>query len=79
VNPLHPATRIRSDMDETDVDAAVVRRRDAARHHPRVRRDASGWRWTCVCGSATCRTGELPTSWREAVVEALDHSGSLPG
>lgn len=72
-------------MDYFDVDSAPRQLRDGPAHHPRVQRgggESNGtiegaWRWTCSCGNATCRNGELPSTWREAVIEALDHPGPL--
>lgn len=55
--------------------AAQRHRQDLAHHHPAVRRGLRGtWAWECRCGSASCRTGEARLTWRQAVIEALNHA-----
>jgi hypothetical protein len=50
---------------------------DVAHHHPKVRRASAGWAWDCSCGGASCRTGVVSFSWREAVISALNHAATL--
>lgn len=53
-------------------------RGDSAHHHPHVRRATSGaWVWACECGGASCRTGLVVCTWRQAVLSALHHSASI--
>lgn len=48
-------------------------------HHPRVRQSPGGsWVWACSCGGASCRTGEVTASWRQAIIAALNHTTALP-
>lgn len=51
--------------------------RDTAHHHPSVRRVRERWVWECRCGGSSCRTTASRRPWREVVIEALLHSGSL--
>ncbi len=48
-----------------------------AHHHPSVHRIRDRWVWDCRCGGSSCRTLTTPRSWREVVIEALLHSGTL--
>lgn len=50
---------------------------DTAHHHPAVRRTSGRWVWECRCGGASCRTARTPRPWREVVIEALLHAGSM--
>jgi hypothetical protein len=55
-----------------------VYRGDVAHHHPRVRRSGTGgWVWACDCGSASCRTAMTVSTWRQAVLGALNHASCL--
>jgi hypothetical protein len=55
-----------------------ISRTDVAHHHPRVRRDDSGaWVWACACGGASCRTGMVVFTWRQAVLGALNHAATI--
>jgi hypothetical protein len=53
-------------------------RPDPAHHHPAVRRALGGtWTWQCSCGGASCRSIEVPLTWRQAVISALNHSTTI--
>ena len=53
-------------------------RHDLAHHHPHVHRATLlGWAWACTCGGASVRGAKVPSTWREAVIGALNHSGTI--
>lgn len=52
-------------------------RRDRGHHHPEVHKVGTGWSWACPCGGASCRTGLVHLTWRQAMVEALLHSTAI--
>ncbi len=56
---------------------ATARRIDTAHHHPHVRRTFVGWTWECSCGGASQRAAVSSTTWRAAVISALNHSVCL--
>jgi hypothetical protein len=50
---------------------------DIHHHHPRVTRGRVGWAWDCSCGGASCRTGVVSFSWRQALISAMNHAATL--